>query len=103
MDMAPTTHHPEIACQLHQARLMGRYNSQLKMTTKASLLIIDDYGLFPLISPPDEDFYELIAMRHEQRSTLITSNLDFTEWDQVFVKNKPQKQTSKTNPWLPSP
>jgi len=64
--------------RLHKARLMGRY----------SLLVIDDYGLFPMTSPQDEDFHELIAMRYEQRSTVMTSNLDFTEWDQAFAKNK---------------
>lgn len=74
--------------RLHKARLMGRYDSQLNKIAKASLLVIDDYGLFPMASPQDEDFHELIAMRYEQRSTLITSNLDFTEWDQAFARNK---------------
>lgn len=74
--------------RLHKARLMGRYDSQLNKIAKASLLVIDDYGLFPMTSPQDEDFHELIAMRYEQRPTLITSNLDFTEWDQAFAKNK---------------
>ena len=30
----------------------------------------------------------MIAARYEQRSTIMTSNLDYSEWDQAFVKNK---------------
>ena len=65
---------------------MGKYDSQLSKLAKMSLLIIDDYGLFPMSSPQDEDFHELIAARYEQRSTIMTSNLDYSEWDQAFVK-----------------
>lgn len=32
----------------------------------------------------DEDFHDLIAERYERKSTVITSNLDFTEWGDVF-------------------
>jgi DNA replication protein DnaC len=48
------------------------------------LLIIDDFGLKPLISPQDEDLHDLIDERYEQHSTIITSNLDFTEWGDAF-------------------
>jgi DNA replication protein DnaC len=34
--------------------------------------------------PADEDLYELISVRYERGSILITSNLDFSEWGQVF-------------------
>jgi DNA replication protein DnaC len=55
---------------------MGKYDSQLSRLAKTSLLIIDDYGLFPMSSPQNEDFHELIAARYEQRSTIMTSNFD---------------------------
>ena len=46
--------------------------------------IIDDFGLKPLKSPHDEDLHDLIDERYEQKSTIITSNLDFSEWGQAF-------------------
>jgi len=52
------------------------------------LLIIDDFGLKPLRSPADEDLHDLIAERYEQASTIVTSNLDFPEWDQAFPNNR---------------
>ena len=38
--------------------------------------------------PSDEDLHDLIAERYEQVSTVVTSNLDFTEWDQAFPANR---------------
>ena len=37
-----------------------------------------------MVPPADEDLYELITERYERGSILITSNLDFSEWGQVF-------------------
>ena len=51
---------------------------------KVDLLIIDDFGLKPLQSPQDEDLHAVIAERYEERSTIMTSNLDFDEWGEAF-------------------
>ena len=51
---------------------------------KHPLLIIDDFGLKPFKSGQDEDFHDLIADRYERTATIITSNLDFTEWGDAF-------------------
>ena len=50
--------------------------------------LIDDFGLKPLRAPADEDLHDLIAERYEQAATIVTSNLDFTEWDQAFPGNR---------------
>ncbi|WP_319653273.1 ATP-binding protein [Acidithiobacillus ferridurans] len=41
----------------------------------------------PLGPPHDEDFHDLIAERYERVTTLLTSNLDLTEWGDVFPAN----------------
>jgi len=51
-------------------------------------MILDDFGLKPLRPPADEDLHELIAERYETASTIVTSNLDLTEWDQAFPSNR---------------
>ena len=35
-------------------------------------------------SPQDEDFHCLIAERYERASTLVTSNLAWSEWGEAF-------------------
>ena len=44
--------------------------------------------LKPMRPPVDEDFHDLIAERYEQVATIVTSNLDFSEWDQAFPANR---------------
>ena len=69
---------------LHKARAMGTYERRFQALVRVHLLIIDDFGLKPLRSPQDEDLHDLIAERYERVSTLVTSNLDFSEWGEAF-------------------
>lgn len=67
---------------------MGTFERRLAQYAKVDLLILDDFGLKPLKSPADEDLHDLIAERYEQRATIVTSNLDFGEWDTAFPHNR---------------
>jgi len=73
---------------LNAARATGSYERRLATLARVPLLIIDDFGLKPLRAPADEDLHDLIAERYEQAATIVTSNLDFTEWDQAFPANR---------------
>lgn len=70
--------------QIHAARATGAIERKLQMLTRVPLLIIDDFGLKPFKPGQDEDFHDLIAERYERTSTLVTSNLDFSEWGDAF-------------------
>jgi len=69
---------------LHKARAIGSYERKFQSLARIDLLIVDDLGLKPLRSPHDEDLHDLIAERYERASTVVTSNLDFTEWGDAF-------------------
>jgi DNA replication protein DnaC len=77
-----------LTASLNAARAIGAYERKLASLARVPLLIIDDFGLKPLRSPADEDLHDLIAERYEQVPTVVTSNLDFTEWDQAFPANR---------------
>jgi DNA replication protein DnaC len=70
--------------ELQSAKASGRYDKKFAELVKVPLLIIDDFGLRPLRQPQDEDFHDLISERYERASTMITSNLDFSEWGSAF-------------------
>ncbi len=70
--------------KLFAARADGTYEKKLKAMKNVDLLVLDDFGLKPLRTPEDEDFYEVINERYEKGSILLTSNLDLPEWDHVF-------------------
>ena len=69
---------------LHAARATGTYERRFQTLVRVPLLLIDDFDLKPRRSPQDEDFHDLIAERYEQSATVVTSNLDFTEWGDAF-------------------
>lgn len=69
---------------LNKAKAVGSFERRFQTILRADLLIIDDFGLKPLRSPQDEDLHDLIAERHERGATLVTSNLDFSEWGDAF-------------------
>jgi len=70
--------------ELQAARAAGRYEKKLSELIKVPLLIIDDFGLRPMRTPQDEDFHDLVSGRYEQAATIVTSNLDFSEWGNAF-------------------
>jgi DNA replication protein DnaC len=70
--------------ELQAAKADGRYTKKFTEFVKVPLLIIDDFGLRPMRSPQDEDFHDLISERYERASTIVTSNLDFSEWGNAF-------------------
>lgn len=78
----------QLTSVLHASKANGAYERKLKSLAQVELLIIDDFGLKPLRSPADEDLHDLIAERYERTATIVTSNLDFDEWDEAFSTNK---------------
>ncbi len=48
------------------------------------MLILDDFGLQPLLAQQQDDLYEIICRRYESTSTIITSNRDVGEWISIF-------------------
>lgn len=74
----------KLLAYLHSARATNTYERRFQTLVKVPLLIIDDFGLKPLKSPQDEDIHDLIDERYERGATIITSNLDFSEWGDAF-------------------
>ena len=55
-----------------------------KQLAKYKLLIIDELGFVPLSKTGAELLFEVFSQRYERGSTLVTSNLPFDEWTEVF-------------------
>lgn len=78
------TSQSQLLGNLHAARATDTYDRRFQALVRVPLLIIDDFGLKPLRSPHDEDFHDLVAERYERGATVLTSNLDFSEWGDAF-------------------
>jgi len=55
-----------------------------KSLAKIQLLIIDELGFVPLSKTGAELLFDVFSQRHERGATLVTSNLPFDEWTNVF-------------------
>lgn len=52
--------------------------------TKAELLICDEWGYVPLDRDGSKLLFQVISERYEQRSVIITTNLEFSKWVNIF-------------------
>jgi len=71
--------------EARDARVLGRLHLRLR---RAHLLIVDELGFVPFERTGGELLFNLLAERHERRSTMITTNLAFSEWVQVLGDEK---------------
>ena len=70
--------------ELMEARDEKRLLRFQKQLAKYQLLIIDELGFVPLSKTGAELLFEVFSQRYERGSTLVTSNLPFDEWTEVF-------------------
>ncbi len=48
------------------------------------LLIIDEIGYVPFSEKGAQLFFQVAAQSYERQSLIMTTNLDFSQWPQVF-------------------
>ena len=70
--------------ELLEARDEKRLLRVQKQLAKQDLLIVDELGYVPLSKTGAELLFEVFSQRYEQASTLVTSNLPFNEWTEIF-------------------
>lgn len=70
--------------ELMEARDEKRLRRFQKQLAAYRLLIIDELGFVPLSKVGAELLFEVFSQRYEQGSILVTSNLPFDEWPEVF-------------------
>lgn len=69
---------------LHKAQLEGRFTERLKKFCGYKLLIIDELGYLPISKEDSKLFFQLIDRRYKRNSTIITTNINFSQWDEIF-------------------
>lgn len=75
----------EMLKRLRAARGDDSYDRRMLRFTGPDLLIIDDMGLRRMSVEEAGDLYEVIRLRHQRGSTIVTSNRDLEEWPDIFL------------------
>lgn len=69
---------------LSASKTSGRLKQELKKYTKPSLLILDELGYLPIDKAGADLLFQVISLRYEQGSIMITSNRAYKEWPKIF-------------------
>lgn len=69
---------------LRNAKLAGKLDKELAALGKNELLVIDELGYIPIDTDGARLLFQAIADAYEKRSLIITTNLAFSQWGQVF-------------------
>ncbi|WNZ00730.1 ATP-binding protein [Helcococcus ovis] len=73
---------------LKRAKIENRLEQRIKHYSKYQLLVIDEMGYLPLNEGDEKLLFQIIDKRYENKSTIITTNLNFSEWTKLFYDEK---------------
>ena len=78
----------DLANQLEQEKLNNKSGRLAQKLSTMHLVILDELGYLPFSKSGGALLFHLISQLHEKVSVVITTNLSFGEWAQVFVDKK---------------
>jgi len=70
----------KLFAKLKMAKADGSYMNEIAKMERQHLLIIDDFGIQPMDSQNRSILMEIIEDRHEEASTMITSQIPVSKW-----------------------
>lgn len=74
----------EWVMRLQKAHAQGRLSDELARLRRYALLIVDEVGDIPFEQEAANLFFQLVSSRYEHASLILTSNLPFARWGEVF-------------------
>ncbi|MDR1705475.1 MAG: IS21-like element helper ATPase IstB [Clostridiales bacterium] len=73
---------------LQEKHQRGTLTSFMNSLRRVELVILDEIGFITLHKEASELFFQVISDCYEQKSLIITSNLEFSQWNTVFGNDK---------------
>lgn len=77
----------DLAFVLETAQREGKYKQAIQTLASPKLLIVDEIGYLPMTRNQANHFFQVIAKRYEKGATILTSNLNFGQWDKAFAED----------------
>lgn len=65
----------------------GSITQKLLAYSRIHLLIIDELGYMPITKEGANLLFQLVSMRYEKGSIILTTNYNFEDWGRVFQDN----------------
>ena len=70
--------------ELIEAQTERRLSRVIQKYARYGLVVVDELGYVPFSKESAELLFQVLAERHERGSVIITTNLGFADWTQVF-------------------
>jgi len=77
-----------LANALQEKLSRGTLTSFMTSLRKVELLVLDEVGFITLHKEASELLFQVVSDCYEQKSIIITSNLEFSQWNTVFGNDK---------------
>lgn len=78
---------PTLLEEIRISRIDGTYTNLLKKFSRFQLLVLDDFGVVPMVEDDATNLFEIIEARTSINSTIITSQLPVSEWYNYLNNN----------------
>lgn len=75
----------DLVDDLYNAIQNGTLKQKFVKLSKIDLIIIDDIGYLKMDKEKESIFFQLIRQRYEKSSLIVTTNLPFNRWDEIFT------------------
>lgn len=77
----------EIIASMQKAEREGQLDQRIRFLARYALLIVDEVGFLPLAKGGANLFFQLVNVRYEKGSMILTSNRGFKDWGEIFGDN----------------
>jgi DNA replication protein DnaC len=74
----------QLLIRLMDSKRAGTLERRYRMLDRVDVLLIDELGYIPFEREATDLLFQLISARYERRSIVLTTNLGFEQWTQIF-------------------